>query len=139
MVPCTAPKTARPALNPTPATRLTRPQSRRALAAVHVVALLLDAEALHAAGVAMRPRDVDVAAMAAREGKALVVALTKADAVPGGRAAAEKLRGDVAGVLEKRLTDAGRVPVVLTAALRGEGLERVMEAAVGAYARWNRR
>jgi predicted GTPase len=109
------------------------------MAAVHVVMLLLDAEALLQAGVAMRPRDTDVAAFAAREGKALVVALTKADLVPGGWAAAEKLRGDVADVIQRRFTEAGRVPVVLTAALHGEGRERVMQAAAEAYTRWNRR
>lgn len=71
--------------------------------------------------------------------QALVVALSKADLVPGGPEAAEKLAADVAAVFAARLSGAGRVPVVLTAAKGGEGLGELMEAAATAYTRWNRR
>jgi len=114
-------------------------QGRRALAGVHTVILLLDATTLLDSAVAMQRRDIDVATMAIQNGKGLVVAISKADLVEGGREAAEQLREQVANVLEARLTDAGRVPVVMTAALVGEGRERVMEATVGSYVRWNKR
>lgn len=115
------------------------PQGRRALAAVHVVILLLDAAQLHNLGVAMQKRDIEVAATAIREGKALLIALSKGDLVPGGWEAAEKLRGDVAAVLERRFTEAGQLPVVITSSVLGEGREELMEEAVVAYVRWNKR
>lgn len=45
----------------------------------------------------------------------------------------------MAGVLGQRLTEAGQLSVVATAALHGEGREAILEATVQAYAKWNRR
>lgn len=124
---------------PTPPLLLISLKGRRALAAVHVVILLLDSVTLLEAGVAMQHRDIDVAAMAVKEGKGLVIALTKSDLIPGGADAAERLRVDVAAVLEKKFTEVGKLPVVMTAALKNEGTELVMGAAAEAYVRWNKR
>ena len=166
---------------------MTQGAARRALEAAHVVVLLLDATTLVDFKVAMQRRDMAVASMAVREGKALVVALNKADLIApassgadgadgdgesdqeeqedgledgleeGGdgsgsaerarrrmsaaaaAAAAERLRSDVEAVLAARLTEAGRLPVLLTSALAGGGKGAILDAAVEAYARWNRR
>lgn len=83
--------------------------------------------------------ELQLAGMALTQGKALVVALNKADAVPGGPAAAEGLREEVVGLLEDRFLEAGRLPVVLLSALKGLGTDQVLDAVVGAYSKWNKK
>lgn len=83
--------------------------------------------------------ELQLAGMALSQGKALIVALNKADAVPGGPAAAEDLREEVVGLLEDRFLEAGRLPVVLLSALQGQGTDQVLDAVVGAYSKWNKK
>ncbi|KAI8465792.1 MAG: P-loop containing nucleoside triphosphate hydrolase protein [Monoraphidium minutum] len=133
---------------------LTQAQARRALGAAHVAVLLIDAPALAAAradahlsaaasaargGLPLPRRDLDVATSALREGKALIVALSKADLLPGGGAEARELAGAVVAALARRCAEAGEPPVVVTSAVAGAGREELLDAAVDAYIRWNRR
>lgn len=83
--------------------------------------------------------ELQLAGMALAQGKALIVALNKADAVQGGPAAAEDLREEVVGLLEDKFLEAGRLPVLLLSALQGQGTDAVMDAVVGAYSKWNKK
>ncbi|WIA32751.1 hypothetical protein OEZ86_005936 [Tetradesmus obliquus] len=114
-------------------------QARRALSAVHVAVLLLDAPRLLTIGQAITRLELQLAGLALQQGKALVIGLNKADAVPGGAAAAEALREQVAEALEARFLQAGQLPVVALSALQGQGSEALLEAVADAYSKWNKR
>lgn len=114
-------------------------QARRALSAVHVAVLLLDAPRLLTIGQAITRLELQLAGLALQQGKALVIGLNKADAVPGGAAAAEALREQVAEALEARFLQAGRLPVVALSALQGQGSEALLAAVADAYSKWNKR
>jgi GTP-binding protein len=73
------------------------------------------------------------------QGKALVVALNKSDAVPGGQAAAADLQAQVAELLEDRFLPAGRLPVLLLSAQQNTGTDVLLDAVADAYAKWNRK
>jgi GTP-binding protein len=83
--------------------------------------------------------ELQLAGLALTQGKALVIGLNKADAVLGGPAAAEALREQVAELLEGRFLQAGRLPVVVLSALRGQGAGPLLDAAADAYSKWNKR
>ncbi|MBV8615356.1 MAG: ribosome biogenesis GTPase Der [Acetobacteraceae bacterium] len=100
-----------------------------ALKMAEVVVLAVDgAEGLH-------DQDLQIAQLVEREGRAIVLALTKWDAVPD-RAAARRA---VAERLETSLAQLKGVPVVPLSALTGVGVDRLWPAVWGAYAAWNRR
>ncbi|KAF6253477.1 hypothetical protein COO60DRAFT_1643110 [Scenedesmus sp. NREL 46B-D3] len=133
-------------------------QAKRALSAVHVAVLLLDAPRLltigqvcrlvtrlgsrgggAAAQHAITRLELQLAGLALAQGKALVIGLNKADAVPGGPAAAEALREQVAELLEERFLQAGRLPVVALSGLQGLGAGQLLDAVADAYSKWNKR
>ena len=94
-----------------------------------VVVLLLDAE---------RPfedQDLKIADLVVREGRALVVAVNKADLVDRKSGDPAKLREEV----DHWLPQAKGVPIVSLSGLHGHGLDRLMAAVVQAYDVWNRR
>lgn len=77
--------------------------------------------------------------MAISEGKALIIALNKIDAMPGGAKAAEALRSALATALHAKFTEAGEIPVVAVSAQEGAGAEGLMDDVLNAYVKWNRR
>lgn len=83
--------------------------------------------------------ELQLADMAITQGKALVIAINKSDAVPGGPAVAQDLQTQVAQLLEDRFLPAGRLPVLLMSAQEGEGTRELLDAVVGAYTKWNTR
>jgi GTP-binding protein len=83
--------------------------------------------------------ELQLADMAIRQGKALILALNKSDAVPGGAAAAKQLQGEVADLLEDMFLPAGRLPVVLLSARHNQGMAELLDAVVDAYSKWNRK
>jgi GTP-binding protein len=94
-----------------------------------VVVLLMDAE---------RPfedQDLRIADLVVREGRALVVAVNKWDLLARRPGAAGRLQQEV----DHWLPQVKGVPIVAVSALRGEGLDRLMQAIVGAHTVWNRR
>jgi GTPase len=100
-----------------------------ALKMAEVVVLAVDGmEGLH-------DQDLQIAQLIEREGRAIVLALTKWDAVPD-RAAARRA---VAERLEASLAQLKGVPVVPLSALTGSGVDRLWPAVWGAYETWNRR
>ncbi|MBW8270831.1 ribosome biogenesis GTPase Der [Caldovatus aquaticus] len=100
-----------------------------ALRESEVVVLVVDAL------LGMDEQDLRIARLAEREGRAVVIALNKWDAVAD-RAAARKRLDDV---LATSLPQLRGVPVVPLSALTGRGVEKLMPAVREAYALWNRR
>jgi GTP-binding protein len=104
-------------------------ETLRAIRFAEVVVLLLDAE---------RPfedQDLRIADLVVREGRALVVAVNKSDLVPRRAGALSKLREEV----DHWLPQVRGVPAVMISGLRGDGLDRVMQAVLQAHDVWNRR
>jgi GTP-binding protein len=94
-----------------------------------VVVLLMDAE--HP----FEEQDLRIADLVEREGRALVIAISKwdlAERKPGG---INKLREQA----DERLPQVKGVPVVGVSGLTGEGLDRLMQAIVDIHQVWNRR
>ena len=83
----------------------------------------------------MDEQDLRIARLAEREGRAVVIALNKWDAVED-RAAT---RRRVEDVLTASLAQLRGIPVVPLSAETGQGVERLMPAVRETYALWNRR
>ena len=94
-----------------------------------VVVLVVDAL------LGMDEQDLRIARLAEREGRAVVVALNKWDAVED-RAAARRLIDDV---LTASLAQSKGVAVVPMSAATGKGVEKLMPMVRKVYALWNRR
>jgi GTP-binding protein len=100
-----------------------------ALKEAEVVALVVDAL------LGMDEQDLRIARLAEREGRAVVVALNKWDAVED-RAAA---RRGIEDVLTASLAQSKGVAVVPMSAANGRGVEKLMPTVREVYALWNRR
>jgi len=94
-----------------------------------VVVVLIDAE--HP----FEEQDQRIADLAEREGRAIVLAVSKWDLTDKKPGAIGKLRKEA----EEKLTQLKGVPLVAVSGLTGEGLDRLMQAIVDAYETWNKR
>src|SRR5262249_45294027 len=94
-----------------------------------VVVLLMDAQK------PFEEQDLRIADLIAREGRALVIGMNKWDLAERGAGAIKTLREEA----DHWIPQVKRVPVAAVSALTGEGLDRMMQAVVGAHAVWNRR
>jgi len=109
--------------------RLSTADTRRAVGFAGTVILVLDA---------LQPlerQDLTIANLVAEEGRALVLALNKWDAV----ANREETLKQVRERLETTLAQLQGVAVVPVSGLKGAGLDRLMDAVFAADAVWNRR
>jgi GTP-binding protein len=95
----------------------------------HVVVVLMDSE--HA----FEEQDLRIADLVEREGRALVIAMSKSDLVPKQAGALKKLREET----DHWLPQVKGAPVVAVSGVTGEGVERLMQAVTESYAVWNRR
>jgi GTP-binding protein len=109
--------------------QLSAASSLAALRECEVAILVLDAL------LGMDEQDLRIARLAEREGRAVVIALNKWDAVED-RAAARRRVDDV---LQASLAQLKGIAVVPLSAETGRGVERLMPAVREAYALWNRR
>ena len=100
-----------------------------ALKMAEVVVLVLDA------ALGLDAQDLTIARLVEREGRALVIALNKWDAVPDREAA----RRAVSDRLTASLAQLRGVPVVPLSALTGAGVDKLMPAVRRAQAAWNTR
>lgn len=100
-----------------------------ALKECEVAVLVLDAL------LGMEEQDLRIARLAEREGRAVVIAFNKWDAVED-RAATRRRLDDV---LAASLAQLRGLPVVPLSAETGKGVDRLMPAVRDAYALWNRR
>jgi len=112
-----------------PVEKLATADSIEAIRMAHVVVLVLDAAAI------LDKQDLAIAELAIEEGRALVIAVNKWDAVADRQKAQRRLRDR----LEAALAQARGVPTVTLSAREGTGIDRLMNAVHAAYAAWNRR
>ena len=112
-----------------PLEKLSVGASLHALKMAEVVVLAVDAV------LGMHDQDLQIAQLVAREGRALVLALTKWDAVAD-RAATERA---VRERLSVSLAQLKGLPVVTLSAETGAGMRRLLPAVRAAHAIWNRR
>ena len=103
--------------------------SMRAIRLAQVAILVLDGNAI------FEKQDLQIAEHIINEGRALVIAVNKWDAVKDKDAAREQ----IADKLEFSLAQIKDVPVVTLSALRGRNVEKVLRAALRTYEVWNRR
>src|SRR5205823_1698870 len=109
--------------------RLSTADTRRAVGFAGTVILVLDA---------LQPlerQDLTIANLVAEEGRALVLALNKWDAVTEREAVLKRMRER----LETALPQLQGVPLVPVSGLTGRGLDPLMQAVFAADAVWNRR
>jgi len=101
----------------------------RAVRFAEVVVLLMDAQNR------FEEQDLRIADLIEREGRALVIAVNKWDLVPGKPGQISALRADA----DHWLPQVAGVPIVAVSGLMGEGIDRLMQAILDAYAIWNKR
>jgi GTP-binding protein len=94
-----------------------------------VVIVLMDATA------PFEEQDLRIADLVEREGRALVIGMSKWDLIANGARATAKLRAET----DHWLPQVKGVPVAAHSGLTGAGLDRLMQAVVDAHAVWNRR
>jgi GTP-binding protein len=94
-----------------------------------VVVVLLDV------GSAFEEQDQRIADMVEQEGRAIVIGINKWDLKEKAVGEITKLRIEC----DEKLRQMKGVPLVATSALTGEGIDRLMEAIVGAFEIWNKR
>ncbi len=99
----------------------------RAVRFAEVVVLLLDAQQ------PFEKQDLHLADLAAREGRALVIAVNKWDLVKN----KDKVRADLRERADRLLPQVRGVPLVMFSAATGRGIDRLMPAVMEAYGTWN--
>jgi GTPase len=101
----------------------------RAVRFAEVVVLLMDAQ--HR----FEEQDLRIADLVEREGRALVIAVSKWDLIEGKPGQIMALRADA----DHWLPQVAGVPIVAVSGLTGEGVDRLIQAIQAAYAVWNKR
>ncbi|MGE0212224.1 MAG: ribosome biogenesis GTPase Der [Parvibaculaceae bacterium] len=101
----------------------------RAAKFAEVVILLLDAEQ------PFEKQDLQIADLIEREGRAIVIALNKWDRVEDKAKTLKYLREEA----ERLLPQIAGVPIVAVSALRGSGLDKLMQAVQAVHRTWNKR
>jgi GTP-binding protein len=94
-----------------------------------VVIVLIDAQA------PFEEQDTRIADLVEREGRAVVIAINKWDTIEAEAGALSRLRTSV----DRLLPQIRGVPVAVLSAKTGNGLDKLMDAVLKAYAVWNRR
>nr|WP_207140313.1 ribosome biogenesis GTPase Der [Rhodovibrio salinarum] len=101
----------------------------RAVQFAHVVVLVIDAEQ------GLDKQDLTIANQTIEEGRALVLALNKWDAV----GEKEPVRSAVSDRLTRSLPQVKGVPVVPVSGLKGTGMQKLLDQVLRVYDLWNRK
>ncbi len=101
----------------------------RTIRFANVAVLVLDATVM------LEKQDLTIARLVIEEGRALVIAANKWDAVKDPREAMQNLRDR----MQTSLPQVRGIPVVTISALRGQNLDKLMQAVFEIYEIWNRR
>lgn len=109
--------------------KLSVEDTRRAIQFAHVVVLVLDAQMM------LEKQDLTIARMVIEEGRALVIAANKWDAVTDREQALRDLRDR----FEISLPQVKGAPYITVSALRGRNLEKLFDAVFAVYDVWNTR
>jgi GTP-binding protein len=109
--------------------RLSSADTARALQYAHVAVLVLDANDM------LEKQDLTIARNIVEEGRGLVIAANKWDAIEDKDAALKKLRDRI----DYSLPQVKGVPVVTMSAMTGKNLDNLMAAVLSIYELWNKR
>ena len=109
--------------------RLSGADTERALQYAHVAVLVLDANDM------LEKQDLTIARHVIEEGRGLVIAANKWDAIEDKSAALKKLRDRI----DYSLPQVKGVPVVTLSAMTGRNLDKLMAAVLRIYELWNKR
>lgn len=109
--------------------RMAIEDTQRAIRLAQVCILVVDAATM------MEKQDLQIADHILSEGRAMVIAVNKWDAVKNKEEAIELLQYK----LETSLAQVRNLPVVTISALHGKNMEALMDKVLSAYATWNRR
>jgi GTP-binding protein len=109
--------------------RLSGADTDRAVRYAHVVVLVLDANDM------LEKQDLTIARHVIEEGRALVIAANKWDAIEDKNEALKKLKERV----EKSLPQVAGIPIVTLSARSGRNLDKLMQAVLKIYGEWNKR
>ncbi|MEI8393394.1 MAG: ribosome biogenesis GTPase Der [Rhodospirillaceae bacterium] len=101
----------------------------RVIRMAELVVLVIEAE------VGLDRQDLTIARLVLDEGRALIIALNKWDAVIDHKAALARVRDR----LDSSLPQARGIPTVTISALRQQGLEPLLDAVIRTHGLWNRR
>jgi GTP-binding protein len=102
----------------------------RAMRFAHVVVVLLDATA------PLEKQDAAIAALVEREGRACIIGLNKWDLVKTDK---KEFLTELNLMLGEHISQLGGLTLVPCSALRHDGLDKLMQACLDAYAVWNKR
>ena len=103
--------------------------SMRAIRLAHVVIVVLDGNTL------LDKQDIQIAEHVLSEGRALVIAVNKWDAVDDKNKAVEDLKYK----METSLAQVKDIPWITISAIQGKNIDKLLQAVVDTYALWNRR
>jgi GTP-binding protein len=109
--------------------RLSGADTQRALQYAHVAVLVLDANDM------LEKQDLTIARNIVEEGRALVIAANKWDAIEDKTAALKKLKDRI----DYSLPQVKGVPVITLSAMTGKNLDKLMAAVLSIYELWNKR
>lgn len=109
--------------------RMSTGETIRSLKYADVIALVMDAHE------AMEKQDLQIADLALREGRAVVLVISKWDTVKTPDEAAKHIR-DLAN---RQMPNAGGAPVVFLSGLTGKYVDRLMPAVIATYQNWTAR
>jgi GTP-binding protein len=109
--------------------RLSGADTDRAVRFAHVVVLVLDSHDM------LEKQDLTIARQVIDEGRALIIAANKWDAVEDKNVALKKLQDRLA----LSLPQVRGLPVVTISGMTGRNLDRLMDAVIEIYQRWNKR
>jgi GTPase len=109
--------------------KLSVAEALNAIRFAEVVVLLMDERQ------AFEDQDLRIADLVEREGRALVIGLSKWDVAERNPGSLKKFREEA----DRRLAQLKGVPIVGVSGLTGEGLDRLMQAVLDAHAVWNKR
>jgi GTP-binding protein len=101
----------------------------RTIRFANVAVLLLDATVM------LEKQDLTIARLVVEEGRALIIAANKWDVVENASEAMQSLRDRI----QTSLPQVRGIPVVTISALRGQNLDKLMQAVFETYEIWNRR
>uniref|UniRef100_A0A7S3R6I4 GTPase Der n=1 Tax=Dunaliella tertiolecta TaxID=3047 RepID=A0A7S3R6I4_DUNTE len=118
---------------------IAREAALSAMASAHVVVLVLDVAMALKSQKVLNSRELSlVSRYALQNGKALVIAANKMDALPGEEERQTYL-DTLRSCLEERLLDAGIPPVVPLVARSGKNVQQLLDAVLQAHQDWDRR
>lgn len=104
-------------------------ETERAVRLAHIVVLVVDATEM------FEHQDLHLAQMVEREGRGLVIAINKWDLVPN----KEEVTAALRAFLDKNIAQLPDIPIVMTTAIKGQKLDKLMAAVFEMYEKWNRR